>query len=134
MSLNTRFVSLNVCVRFFIFDSASFLLKLGFFYGLTWDNMIQFSLGESLTHVNHKWKHQTKNYLTKISKLTHEITWSWNQKFQDHVISWDNFEIKRYRKMYDAQTSVFRKLYRKVKIKGKRETWSKLENLIFQIT
>ena len=32
------------------------------------------------------------------------------------------------------QTSVFRKLYRKVKIKGKRETWSKLENLIFQIT
>ena len=31
------------------------------------------------------------------------------------------------------QTSVFRKLYRKVKIKGKRETWSKLENLIFQI-
>ena len=32
------------------------------------------------------------------------------------------------------QISVFRKLYRKVKIKGKRETWSKLENLIFQMT
>ena len=33
------------------------------------------------------------------------------------------------------QTSVFRKLYRKVKIKGKRETkWTKLENFIFQIT
>ena len=32
------------------------------------------------------------------------------------------------------QTSVFRKPCRKVKIKGKRETRSKLENLIFQIT
>ena len=32
-------------------------------------------LGESLTHTNHKWKHQIKNYLTKISKLSHEITY-----------------------------------------------------------
>ena len=27
------------------------------------------------------------------------------------------------------QTSISKKLYKKVKIKGKRETWSKLENL-----
>ena len=81
----------------------------------------------------------------KISKLTHEITWSWNQNIFDfkmlshetilkskdtkkcmtHLLSFNRKVIK---------TSVFRKLSRKVKIKGKRETWSKLGNLIFQIT
>ena len=35
------------------------------------------------------------NCVKHFSKLSHEITWPWNQKFlfQDHVISWVNFEI-----------------------------------------
>ena len=74
--------------------------------------------------------------MTSYYKRDHEIKNFW---FQDNVISWNNFEIKNTKKCMTQllsfnrkimQTSVFRKLCRKVKIKGKREKWSKLVNLI----
>ena len=81
-----------------------------------------FSFGESLTHINHKWKHQTKNYLAEISKLTHEIKWSWDFKimlFHETILKSKDTEksmaqlLSFNRKI--IQTSVFGKPYRKRK-------------------